>query len=227
MVFSSRCGSNRKPNCSITLRGVWEAGAIHNYLLAGNLLKVARRRQILLSVAAVAMAQTYDGGFVKILQDKRYQSGSTFGNFRDQEDGTKYFEETDELGVRRGYWEYVDELGKTIRNEFEAGPGIGFRITKSNAHDTTPVHRPQPQFQPPRPAPTAAPVYQPVPVQPTYQPVAVQPQYQPLPVHVPAPAPIPTYTPSLAPEPQNLFDYPGNLEFSRDHLGHRFKFVAA
>lgn len=67
----------------------------------------------------VAVFAQYEGGFVKILEDKRYQDGATFGNFRDQEDGTKYFEETDADGIRRGYWEYVDQAGQVLRTEFE------------------------------------------------------------------------------------------------------------
>lgn len=69
-------------------------------------------------MVAAAWAQ-FEAGFVKILQDKRYQEGSTFGNFRDQEDGIKYFEETDANGVRRGYWEYPSEGGQLLRTEFE------------------------------------------------------------------------------------------------------------
>ncbi|KAK7072990.1 hypothetical protein SK128_006148 [Halocaridina rubra] len=159
---------------------------------------------ILLCVVGAAFAQ-YEAGFVKILQDKRYQDGGTFGNFRDQEDGIKYFEETDAHGIRRGYWEYPSD-GQVLRTEFEAGPGIGFRITNSNHHAATPVAQPQPQFQPiPAPAPTPLPAR---------------------PVHNLIPAfRIPTTTPH--PGPQNLFDYPGNLEFSRSSQGHRFKFTAA
>lgn len=74
--------------------------------------------QVLLCLVAAAWAQ-FEAGFVKILQDKRYQEGSTFGNFRDQEDGIKYFEETDAHGVRRGYWEYPSEGGQVLRTEFE------------------------------------------------------------------------------------------------------------
>ncbi|XP_050715672.1 uncharacterized protein LOC126998229 [Eriocheir sinensis] len=177
---------------------------------------------LLCVLAGVAMAQ-YEAGFVKILQDKRYHSGNTFGNFRDQEDGTKYFEETDDTGLRRGYWEYIDENGQMIRNEFEAGPGIGFRITKSNQHAATAAapRRSRPTYTPaPQPPPTAAPQYNPVPA---------HPQYHAAPVHVPAPAPapVPHFASSLQPDPENLFDYPGNLEFSRSHLGHRFKFTAS
>ncbi|XP_027233455.2 uncharacterized protein [Penaeus vannamei] len=182
------------------------------------------RTLVLLCLVAAAWAQ-FEAGFVKILQDKRYQEGSTFGNFRDQEDGIKYFEETDANGVRRGYWEYPSEGGQLLRTEFEAGPGIGFRITKSNHHDPTPVAKPQPQFQPaaqPAPQPPPQPIRQALP-QPPPLPVQRQPvHHQPLhhqAVHVP------TFT-STTPGPQNLFDYPANLEFSRQGLGHRFKFTA-
>lgn len=67
---------------------------------------------------AAAYAQ-FEGGFVKILQDKRYHAGNTFGNFRHQEDGIKYHEETDANGIRRGFWEYPDEGGRVLRTEFE------------------------------------------------------------------------------------------------------------
>lgn len=150
------------------------------------------------------MAQ-YEAGFVKILQDKRYQDGGAFGNYREQEDGIKYFEETDGQGIRTGYWEYPSPDGRLLRTEFEAGPGIGFRITNSNHHATTPVAKPQTHFQPiPTPAHRSIPAPQ-----------------RRLPVH--NPSFIPT-TPT--PGPQNLFDYPSNLEFSRTNLGHRFKFTA-
>ncbi|XP_071519048.1 uncharacterized protein [Panulirus ornatus] len=184
------------------------------------------RTLILLCVVAAACAQ-YEAGFVKIIQDKRYQDGATFGNFRDQEDGTKYFEETDAEGIRRGYWEYVGEGGQVLRTEFEAGPGIGFRITKSNHQDATPVAAPQPQYQPqPAPQPIPQPAPQPIPQPPP------TPRYRPRPVPIPtlAPAPIPVVRANPAftttEGPQNLFDYPGNLEFSRSNQGHRFKFTA-
>ncbi|XP_047501385.1 cell division protein ZipA-like [Penaeus chinensis] len=178
------------------------------------------RTLVLLCLVAAAWAQ-FEAGFVKILQDKRYQEGSTFGNFRDQEDGIKYFEETDAHGVRRGYWEYPSDGGQILRTEFEAGPGIGFRITNSNHHAPTPVAQPQPQFQPaPQPAPQPLPAPPPRPV--LRQPVHHNPVHH-NPVHVPTFNPITTTTPG----PQNLFDYPANLEFSRQGLGHRFKFTAA
>ncbi|XP_042872258.1 cell division protein ZipA-like [Penaeus japonicus] len=177
------------------------------------------RTLVLLCLVAAAWAQ-FEAGFVKILQDKRYQEGSSFGNYRDQEDGIKYFEETDANGVRRGYWEYPSDGGQVLRTEFEAGPGIGFRITKSNHHAPTPVAKPQQQFQP-APQPQFQPAPQPIP-QPPPRPV-----HQP--VHVPRPAQHHTFNPitTTTPGPQNLFDYPANLEFSRLGLGHRFKFTAA
>ncbi|XP_042237809.1 extensin-like [Homarus americanus] len=180
------------------------------------------RTLILMCVVAAACAQ-YEKGHVKILQDKRYQDGATFGNFRDQEDGIKYFEETDAQGIRRGYWEYPSEGTQPHRVEFEAGPGIGFRILNSNIHAPTTQVQPQPQFQPqPQSAPhPIQPQPGPHPAQPRPgpRPAQPQPQFQPLPVHH-----ITSSTPQ--PGPQNLFDYPGNLEFSRSSQGHRFKFTA-
>lgn len=82
--------------------------------------------QVLLCLVAAAWAQ-FEAGFVKILQDKRYQEGSSFGNYRDQEDGIKYFEETDANGVRRGYWEYPSDGGQVLRTEFEGTEFYSFR----------------------------------------------------------------------------------------------------
>merc|ERR1712212_922933 len=151
----------------------------------------------LLALFGIAAAQ-YEGGFVKIL-----------GNHREQEDGIKYHEETDANNIRRGYWEYPSSDGRVLRSEFEAGPGIGFRITKSNYLDITPVANQ---------GPAVAPVHTPK----SHAPAAPQ-------VHAPIPAaPIPVVRSTTPqPGPINLFDYPANLDFSRHSQGHRFKFTAA
>ena len=162
---------------------------------------------------STAYAQ-FEAGFVKILEDQRYQDGANFGNFRNQEDGIKYKEETDEFGVRRGYWEYPDETGQIQRVEFEAGPGIGFRIVNSNIVAPTPVkplpvqrqEQQQPVVPAVKPQNIVGPVIQPQPAQVRQVPV-IQPEPQ-------------------QPEPQNLFDYPADLQFFRDSNGHRFTFSA-
>jgi len=159
----------------------------------------------------------FENGHVKILQDRRYQQGSSFGNFRNQEDGIKYQEETDPNGIRRGYWEYPDETGKIIRTEFEAGPGIGFRITNSNN-----VHQ---SIRDNHAIPTLAATRQSAPVP---RPVApVQPRARPVPNLVLnnrlVNTPVTTTTPA---GPINLFDYPANLDFSRHSSGHSFSFKA-
>ncbi|XP_068234686.1 uncharacterized protein [Palaemon carinicauda] len=178
------------------------------------------RTLILLCVVGATFAQ-FEGGFVKILQDKRYQDGGSFGNFREQEDGIKYFEETDVNNIRRGYYEYPSSDGTVLRTEFEAGPGIGFRITNSNHQAPTPVAKPQPQFQP-QPQPQFQPQPQP---QPQFQ----APAPTAAPIRAPLPVvrnPIPTFQTTTTEGPINIFDYPGNLEFSRSSSGHRFVFTA-
>lgn len=155
---------------------------------------------LLLTVVGVAVAQ-YEAGHVKILQDKRYQEGAAFGNYRNQEDGIKYQEETDQNGIRRGFWEYPDETGKILRVEFEAGAGIGFRVTNSNylaaslQDNTIPVAVPRPSAN----------------------------RQAPLPLVRSAP---PTILTTTTPGPLHLFDYPANLDFSRHATGHSFKFTA-
>ncbi|XP_047738074.1 uncharacterized protein LOC108677969 isoform X2 [Hyalella azteca] len=183
---------------------------------------------VILAIVGVAAAQ-YEAGHVKILQDKRYQEGAAFGNYRNQEDGIKYQEETDQQGIRRGYWEYPDETGKILRVEFEAGAGIGFRITNSNYLANSLIDNSVIQ---PRPA---APVQQvpralPQPVHHTQQiHQAPQPIHQaPQPIHQ---APLPVFRQALPTTttprgPINLFDYPASLDFSRHSLGHSFKFTA-
>ena len=147
---------------------------------------------------------------MKILRDQRYQEGAVFGNHREQEDGIKYHEETDSNNIRRGYWEYPSEDGRVLRTEFEAGPGIGFRITKSNHLAPTPVAAPKPVVIP-APAPVQTPKL-----------------HAPVQVHAPIPAaPIPVVRATTPqPGPINIFDYPANLDFSRHSQGHRFKFAA-
>lgn len=167
-------------------------------------------------MAGVAVAQ-YEAGHVKILQDQRYQEGAAFGNYREQEDGIKYQEETDLNGIRRGFWEYPDETGKILRFEFEAGPGIGFRITNSNNLAPSLVDNSISSAVP------VAPVRHNVPVVRT--PVHHR---APLPV-VRAPLPVVRAALPTTTTPRgaiNLFDYTANLEFSRHAQGHSFKFSA-
>jgi len=175
---------------------------------------------LLLALVGVSVAQ-FENGHVKILQDRRYQQGSSFGNFRNQEDGIKYQEETDPNGIRRGYWEYPDETGRIVRTEFEAGPGIGFRITNSNN-----VHQ---SIRDNHAVPSATLRQQPAPVAPP-QPVAApvqQPRARPVQNLVLnnrlVNTPVTTTTPA---GPINLFDYPANLDFSRHSTGHSFSFKA-
>jgi len=176
----------------------------------------------------------FEKGHVKILQDRRYQDGASFGNLRDQEDGIKYQEETGADGVRRGFWEYPDQAGNINRVEFEAGKGIGFRIVSSNIVEATPVAALQP----------AAPFHQP-----RANPVRVSRPVQASPVRTaqPKPAPRPTPQPTSRPAPRPttrrpaplirtapstttprgpIFDYPANLDFTRTAQGHSFKFTA-
>ncbi|XP_076033582.1 uncharacterized protein LOC143020744 [Oratosquilla oratoria] len=162
---------------------------------------------VLLALVGVAMAQ-YEGGFVKILEDKRYQDGAAFGNYRNQEDGQKYFEETLADGTRKGYWEYPLD-GKIYRMEFEAGKQ-GMVITKSSFLGELP------------PAPKA-PV---VPVLPNPVPVVKAAPVTAAPIPVVRQQPPPTTTTTTTPGPQNLFDYPAHLDFERNAQGHRFKFTA-
>lgn len=180
---------------------------------------------ILAAVCVGASVAQFENGFVKILEDKRYQEGAAFGNFRRQEDGITYQEETDSMGVRRGFWEYPDETGKINRVEFESGPNIGFRIVNSNfiaanLQDTarTPV---APRTAPAPVRPVAAPIpVQRAPVQQTIPQAPVKPVLR-------APVQVPSLTPTTTPGPLHLFDYPANLEFSRHAGGHSFKFSAA
>jgi len=141
----------------------------------------------------------FEKGHVKILSDQRYQDGSRFGNYRDQEDGTKYQEEVDANGIRHGFWEYV-ENGQRFRTTFRAGAGIGFQIVSSDLVDPT--------------VPQPATPNHPQPVAPTTR----RPN-----THAPVIAPTTTTPP---PNPTNLFDYPGNLDFNQTPQGHRFKFTA-
>merc|ERR1712055_1207274 len=90
------------------------------------------RTLVLLCVVGVALGiPQFEKGHVKILNDQRYQDGARFGNYRDQEDGTKYQEEVDANGIRTGFWEYVDN-GQRFRTTFRAGAGIGFKIVSSD-----------------------------------------------------------------------------------------------
>jgi len=167
------------------------------------------RTLALLCVVGVALGlPQFEKGHVKILSDQRYQDGARFGNYRDQEDGIKYQEETDANGVRTGFWEYV-ENGQKYRTTFRAGAGIGFQILSSDHVGPTvlpqPVvpHHPQPVV-PHHPQPVAPVTRSPI----THAPVI-----------------LPTTT---TPHPNfaNLFDYPGNLDFNQTPQGHRFKFTA-
>jgi len=156
------------------------------------------RTLILVCVVGVALGlPQFEKGHVKILSDQRYQDGARFGNYRDQEDGTKYQEEVDANGVRTGFWEYV-ENGQRFRTTFRAGAGIGFQIVSSDLVGPT---IPQPAA-PRHPQPVA-------PVAPITQ----------------APYIAPTTT-TPPPNIANLFDYPGNLDFNQTPKGHRFKFTA-
>jgi len=139
----------------------------------------------------------FEKGHVKILNDQRYQDGARFGNYREQEDGTIYQEETDANGIRNGFWEYVDN-GQRFRTTFRAGPGIGFQILSSD--HVGPTVLPQPVVQQPVAVPR--------------RPVTQAPRF--------IPAPTTTPPPHIA----NLFDYPGNLDFNQTPQGHRFKFTA-
>jgi len=176
-----------------------------------------------LAIAGVSVAQ-FENGHVRILQDRRYQEGAKFGNFRNQEDGIKYQEETDANGIRRGFWEYPDEAGKIVRYEFEAGPGIGFRITNSNNIHASLIDnaaRPAaPVVRQPVPAPRrAVPAARPVPVRRTV--VRTQPDVVVAPRFA-----RPVVTTTTPRGPINLFDYPANLDFSRHAHGHSFSFKA-
>lgn len=162
-----------------------------------------------LAFCGIAAAQ-FENGFVKILKDQRYQEGALFGNRREQEDGIKYHEETDANNIRRGYWEYPSEDGTILRTEFEAGPGIGFRITSSNHLAPTPFNGPVQPVLPAEPK--------------TVKVVPKAPVIPPIPV---VRATTTTTTPGPLQNFQNLFDYPANLEFSRHQGGHRFKISAA
>merc|ERR1711915_1039003 len=176
---------------------------------------IMRSLVLLMALVGVSVAQ-FENGHVKILQDRRYQQGASFGNFRNQEDGIKYQEETDPNGVRRGFWEYPDETGKIIRTEFEAGPGIGFRILSSNnVHQSLRDNHAVPSVATRQSAPVA-------PVQPV---APVRPRAPPRPIltnRLVNPA-VTTTTPA---GPINLFDYPANLDFSRHGSGHSFSFRA-
>merc|ERR1712212_145373 len=184
------------------------------YILARLIM---RSLVLLLALVGVSVAQ-FENGHVKILQDRRYQQGASFGNFRNQEDGIKYQEETDANGIRRGFWEYPDETGRIVRTEFEAGPGIGFKIISSNnvhqsIHDNHAAGTRQAAPQPVQPV---------RPVQPVQ------------PVRPRAPALVlannrlvnPAITTTTPAGPINLFDYPANLDFSRHAAGHSFSFKA-
>ncbi|CAL4064472.1 unnamed protein product, partial [Meganyctiphanes norvegica] len=166
------------------------------------------RTLTLLCVVGVALGlPQFEKGHVKILSDQRYQDGARFGNYRDQEDGTKYQEETDANGIRTGFWEYV-ENGQTFRTTFRAGAGIGFQIVSSDLVDPTIVHHPV--------VPQAAVRSHPQPVAPvTRRPVTQAPVFVPIPTTT---TPFPNFA--------NLFDYPGNLDFNQTPQGHRFKFTA-
>jgi len=165
----------------------------------------------------------FENGHVRILQDRRYQEGAKFGNFRNQEDGIKYQEETDANGIRRGFWEYPDEAGKIVRYEFEAGPGIGFRITNSNN-----IHESLLDNHSRKPLPVArqsVPAARQVPVR--TQVTRNQPRLQSRPNVVVAPRLVqPVVKTTTPPGPINLFDYPANLDFSRHAHGHSFSFKA-
>merc|ERR1712002_192101 len=196
-------------------------GATPQFCFLSPLYRTTMRSLVLLlALVGVSVAQ-FENGHVKILQDRRYQQGASFGNFRNQEDGIKYQEETDPNGIRRGYWEYPDETGRIVRTEFEAGPGIGFKIVSSNnvhqsIHDNHAAPSPAAAVRQ-----SAAPARVTVPAQP--QPAVVRP-------HVPPTTrPIltnrlvqPVVTTTTPAGPINLFDYPANLDFSRHGTGHSF-----
>lgn len=189
------------------------------------------------TILVVTAHAQFENGFVKILEDQRYQDGATFGNFRNQEDGIRYKEETNALGVRTGFWEYPDENGRLVKVEFEAGPGIGFRIVSSNVVDPTPqaAKTVQPQVPVQRAEPRPVVKAQSIPqFQQIIQPV-VQTRQQVLPVPQTIPIPlvrqqnnvIVARQPELITHgPINIFDYPADLQFFRDAGGHRFKFTA-
>jgi len=120
------------------------------------------RTLALLCVLGMALGlPQFEKGHVKILSDQRYQDGARFGNYREQEDGTIYQEETDANGIRTGFWEYVDN-GQRFRTTFRAGPGIGFQILSSDLVGPTVLPQPVQPVVPRRPV-TQAPRFIPVP----------------------------------------------------------------
>jgi len=170
---------------------------------------------VLLCVVGVALGlPQFEKGHVKILNDQRYQDGARFGNYRDQEDGTKYQEEVDANGIRTGFWEYVED-GQRFRTTFRAGAGIGFQIVSSDlVGPTIPVVPQHPQPVAPQHPQPVAPQH--------HQPVAAS----NIRSHVPVALPVAPTTTTPHPHSQNLFDYPGNLDFNQTPQGHRFKFTA-